>query len=91
MIIAIESIVTFETVARLQRSLFLSMASLKPGDELTLDFNQVNAVNSAALALMIELLRRASQLGILLKFINIPPKLMSLAKVSAVDQLLGLP
>ena len=91
MIIPVEGAVTFETVAQLQLALFASMGSVKAGGEMVLDFSQVSAVNSAALALMIEALRHAKQLGISLKFINIPEKLSSLAKVSALDQLLALP
>lgn len=88
MIIAIDGPLTFETVARWQEKIFVAVDAAK--EDLTLDFQAVTAVNSAALALMLEALRRAQARHLSLKFLHVPEKLASLAKVSSVDELLAL-
>ena len=59
-------------------------------DVLTLDFQGVTAVNSAALALILDARRRSRVRDVSLRFLNIPEQLVSLAKVSSLDKFLVL-
>jgi len=88
MMIAIHGPLTFETVARWQKEVLVAVDAAN--EDLTIDFQSVTAVNSAALALMLEVLRRARARHFSLKFLHVPEKLISLAKVSSVDKLLAL-
>jgi len=53
-----------------------------------IDFTQVTRVDSCALALLIELKRNAVQKNKTISFIYLPAALLSIAKLSQVEQLL---
>jgi phospholipid transport system transporter-binding protein len=55
---------------------------------LTVDLAQVEAVDSAAVSLLLSWLRRAQRGNVTLRFANIPANLLSLARVYGVDRAL---
>lgn len=57
---------------------------------ITLDFTQVDAVDSAAVSLMLVWLRAAQQKKIPLSFINVPENLLSLTHLYGVAESLPL-
>lgn len=75
---------TMETVATLHAT------GLQPeGDgALEIDFSRVEAVDSAAVSLMLCWLRRAHETHVTLRFSNLPDNLSSLARLYGVDGLL---
>ncbi len=82
---------TFATVsARLAQS----TALFRPRQHLCFDLSGVTAVDSAALALLVEWLRLGRQHGVTVQFAAIPAALRSLGEVSELDQIdaaLGTP
>lgn len=84
-VIPLQGELTFDTVAQLWEG---RDALLAQGTNLTLDLQAVTRADSAGLALLIGLLRKAQQDGKSLKFSNVPAKLMAIAGVSGVAQLL---
>lgn len=60
------------------------------GGAVAFDLKGVTRADSAGLALLVEWLRRARGRGKAVSFINVPPQMLAIAKVSGVDALLGL-
>jgi phospholipid transport system transporter-binding protein len=56
-----------------------------------IDLGGVTAVDSAGLALLLEWARWARQAGGSARFVNVPAKLASLARIGEVEDLLGIP
>lgn len=81
--------VTFETVASLFQSLTTHIKEID-ADSIVFDLSDVNAVNSAALALMIEASKLALASQKKINFQNLPKKLTSLAQVCGVDKILSV-
>lgn len=79
--IPLEGELTFETVSRIWDQ---SDALLAQGVNLVIDLKGVSRADSAGLALLVGLLRKAQQQGKSLKFRNIPQKLMAIAGISGV-------
>jgi phospholipid transport system transporter-binding protein len=75
---------TVRDVLKLSQSLFLQTK------ELNIDLSAVESADSAGLALIIEWYRIAAQTGKKIRFIAVPAQLRALAKISDVDELLGL-
>lgn len=75
---------TMETVAALYD------AGLQPDGDgaLVIDLAQVEAVDSAAISLLLSWLRRAQQQRVALSFSNMPENLLSLARLYDVAELL---
>jgi phospholipid transport system transporter-binding protein len=57
-------------------------------ERLTIDFSDVPAVDSSAVALLLEWLRRAREKGVALEFANLPPNLLALAELYGVRQII---
>lgn len=81
--------VTFETVASLYHSLTAHIKEVE-ADSIVYDLSNVNAVNSAALALMIEANKFAANSQKKISFQSLPDKLVSLAQVCGVDKMLAI-
>jgi phospholipid transport system transporter-binding protein len=82
---------TFATVSALLRD---SAPLFKPRQRLCFDLSAVTAVDSAALALLVEWLRLGRERGVQVDFAALPASLRSLAEVSDlgdVAPLLGAP
>jgi len=77
---------TMETVAA------LFGADLEPESDggLVIDLKQVEAVDSAAVSLLLSWLRRAQGKQVTLAFANVPDNLLSLARLYGVAELLPL-
>ena len=61
------------------------LAALPNGGDCLIDLREVNDVDSAGLAVLIEWLAQARARGTRLEFTNLPPALRSLAKLSGVE------
>lgn len=83
--IPLQGELTFTTVARLWEN---SDALLAQGTDLVIDLQTVTRADSAGLALLMGLMRKAQQHGKSLKFANIPEKLLAIARVSGVASFL---
>ena len=68
----------------------LCCARFDERDQLDIDLSQVERSDSAGLAMLVECLRRAHQSGKTLRFFNMPPQMLAIARVSALDQVLPL-
>jgi len=60
------------------------------GSEVRIDLQGITRSDSAGLALLIEWMRTAQRLGKAIKFLNIPPQMLDIARVSSLDQVLPL-
>ncbi|TCK17566.1 phospholipid transport system transporter-binding protein [Thiogranum longum] len=60
------------------------------GDDVDIDLGQVQRSDSAGLALLIEWLREAQRSGARLRFFNIPPQMLEMARASGLDRILPL-
>lgn len=67
-------------------------ASLEPSadGELVVDLSRVEAVDSAAVSLMLSWLRRAQRSRVALRFTHVPENLLSLARLYGVAELLPM-
>lgn len=82
--IQLQGELTFDTVNEfLQRS-----KSLLIERSITFDLQQITRSDSAGLSLLIALMRYSKHQGRDIRFINLPKKLLMIAKVSGVEQLL---
>ena len=75
----------FNTVAWLLKK---SSREFAGNDSITLDLNQVTSVDSAGLALLLRWIANARHGSVQISFLNIPEKLLSIARISDVDGLL---
>lgn len=82
-IIAVAGDLTFSGIAK---DTIKSFAFLKSANPITLDMNGVANTDSAGLALIIEWIKYARHHQIELKFQNIPEQLLTLAKLSGLEQ-----
>ncbi len=60
------------------------------GSALDIDLSHVRRADSAGLALLVEWLREAQRSGTRLRFFNIPPQMLEMARVSGLDGILPL-
>jgi phospholipid transport system transporter-binding protein len=68
-----------------------SRGGLDESDALHIDLGNVTDVDSAGLALLIEWIRSARTRGKRLVFLNLPEKLLALARMSEIDSLFESP
>jgi phospholipid transport system transporter-binding protein len=83
----ISGIVDFSTVPGLMRqaSGLLSASKSSASSPIAIDFSQVKECNSAALALMLELLKSGQQKGIELYFENLPATVLTIARAYGLE------
>lgn len=85
--LAVEGELSFTTVTRLvgeARRLF------EQAEEIHIDLQAITRADSAGLALLVECMRYAQRLGKPIQFLNIPPQMLAIARVSSLDQVLPL-
>ena len=82
----VEAALTFATVASLRTPGLAIIAS--SAEDLTWDLQAVPAVDSAGLALLIDWLAEARSKSRALRYSQLPPALLSLARLSDVEQLI---
>ena len=87
-VLALEGALSFETIPGVlaQSAEFAARTDLPP--RLTIDFSAVGAVDSSAVALLLEWRREAQRLGKTLVFVNLPPNLLALARLYGVAELI---
>ena len=78
---------TFATVTRL---LGPSLGLLGEADALDIDLGAVPRSDSAGLALLIEWMRHARRRDQPIRFLNMPPQMLAIARASSLDQVLPL-
>ena len=77
----------FESVPALLRH---AGARMLGKDRLEVDLKAVTRADSAGLALLVEWLRGSETAGNEIVFINVPPQLLSIARVCGLDEILSL-
>jgi len=82
--------VTMATVSALFSEGLKLQTGSQSGNDLLIDFAQLEKVDSSAVSLMLVWLREAQRSRINLRFANVPANLMSLAKLYGVAELLPL-
>lgn len=86
-VLAVRGAMTFHTAADLVDALD---EVLRDGStEITVDLSEVDGADSAAVALLVEWLRRTRARGRRLHFRNIPEQIEKIADISGVSDLLG--
>jgi len=87
-VLALQGALSFETVPGVlaESARYAERPDLP--DRLTIDFAAITAVDSSAVALLLEWRRVAQQRGKTLVFVNLPPNLMALAKLYGVSELI---
>ncbi len=75
----------FTSVAPLWRRLRSHCA-----DAVQVDLGGVESADSAGLALLIACMREAAQAGASVRFLNMPPQLLDIARLSDLDEILPL-
>ncbi|MBT8116801.1 MAG: STAS domain-containing protein [Gammaproteobacteria bacterium] len=78
----------FETVPSL---LAHEGAHMQRGSGIYVDFAKVTRVDSAGLALMIEWLRESERKGLVITYDNVPPQLLSIARLCGLEDILFQP
>ena len=63
---------------------------LEAGTDVRIDLQGITRSDSAGLALLIEWMRTAQRLDKAIQFLNIPPQMLDIARVSSLDQVLPL-
>ncbi len=86
--LALEGALSFETLPGVlaQSAVYEARADLPPS--LTIDFAGITAVDSSAVALLLEWRRQAQRRGKTLTFVNLPANLLALAKLYGVAELI---
>ena len=87
-VLHLEGDLSFETVPAVlaQSEEYAARADLP--SQLTIDFSRVTAVDSSAVALLLDWLRQAKARGKALHFANLPPTLLALARLYGVAELI---
>ena len=87
-VLALEGALSFETIPGVlaQSAEFAARTDLP--ERLTIDFSAVGAVDSSAVALLLEWRREAQRLGKTLVFVNLPANLLALARLYGVAELI---
>lgn len=65
-------------------------ANMLGSGRLEVDLTGVTRADSAGLALLVEWLRESEKTGNEITFINVPPQLLSIARVCGLDEILSL-
>ena len=81
---------TFETAGNLWEQSRDGLDGLNGKEVLTIDLGEVTEVDSAGLALLLEWIRSARQKDLSLRLMHLPDKLLALARISEVENLLGI-
>jgi phospholipid transport system transporter-binding protein len=90
-VLALTGALSFETLPAVlaQSEEYATRANLP--DCLTIDFAGITAVDSSAVALLLEWRRQALSRARRLEFVNLPPNLLSLARLYGVEELIVSP
>ena len=87
-VLPLEGNLTFETIPAVLAETVQFVARPDLPERLTIDFAKVEAVDSAAVALLLEWRRAAMKRGKKLVFVNLPANLVALAQLYGVAEIL---
>jgi len=87
-VLALDGALSFETLPDVLKASAEYAARTDLPDRLTIDFAGVDAVDSSAVALLLEWRRQAMRLGKKLEFVNLPENLLALATLYGVEELI---
>ena len=87
-VLALDGALSFETLPEVLRASAEYAARTDLPERLTIDFAGIDAVDSSAVALLLEWRREAARLGKELDFVNLPANLLALAALYGVDGLI---
>lgn len=90
-VLALDGALSFETLPDVLRASEEYAARPDLPDRLTIDFAGIDAVDSSAVALLLEWRRQAMRLGKAVAFVNLPANLMALAELYGVADLIQEP
>ena len=88
-VLALDGALSFETIPDVLRASEEYAARSDLPDRLTIDFAGIDAVDSAAVALLLEWRRQAGRRGKTLHFVNLPENLIALARLYGVEDLIA--
>ena len=88
-VLALDGALSFETLPDVLKASQAFTARENLPDRLTIDFAAVDAVDSSAVALLLEWRRQAAKLGRTLEFVNLPENLLALARLYGVEDLIA--
>lgn len=87
-VLALTGALSFETLPAVLAESALYAARADLPERLTIDFAAITAVDSSAVALLLEWRREAQRLKKVLEFINLPANLLALATLYGVAELI---
>ena len=87
-VLALDGALSFETLPEVLKASAAYTARADLPDRLTIDFAGIDAVDSSAVALLLEWRRQAQRLGKTLEFVNLPANLVALASLYGVEDLI---
>ena len=90
-VLALDGALSFDTLPDVLRASEEYAARADLPERLTIDFAGVDAIDSSAVALLLEWRRQAQRRGKRLEFANLPPNLVALATLSGVEDLIQPP
>jgi len=87
-VLALTGALSFETLPEVLAQSVEYAARTDLPDRLTIDFSAITAVDSSAVALLLEWRRQALARGKTIEFANLPPNLLALATLYGVAELI---
>lgn len=87
-VLALDGALSFETLPDVLRASEEYVRRTDLPERLTIDFASIDAVDSSAVALLLEWRRQAARLGKKLDFVNLPQNLVALATLYGVEDLI---
>ena len=88
-VLVLDGALSFETLPDVLKASQAFTARDNLPDRLTIDFAGVDAVDSSAVALLLEWRRQAARLNGALEFVNLPENLVALARLYGVEDLVA--
>jgi phospholipid transport system transporter-binding protein len=88
-VLALDGALSFETIPDVLRASEEYAARADLPERLTIDFAGIDAVDSSAVALLLEWRRQAGRRGKTLQFVNLPENLIALARLYGVEDLIA--
>ena len=87
-VLSLDGALSFETLPTVLAQSAEYAARTDLPNRLTIDFASIGAVDSSAVALLLEWRRQAAARGKTLEFVNLPPNLLALAELYGVAELI---
>jgi phospholipid transport system transporter-binding protein len=88
-VLVLDGALSFETLPGVLAQSVDYAARADLPERLTIDFSRITAVDSSAVALLLEWRRQAAARGKRLEFVNLPPNLLALADLYGVAEIIN--